>query len=116
MSISKYQILNPLTDRKKPYYDNVRNQLVIPVKRKYKYYIEAAQYNYITTSKDYFILLGVEKFDDNCKRCEVDGYGKCRISIKGEIKEYIIDTIKDLGNITVEYQETDGLYDVFNVV
>lgn len=116
MSIAKYKILNPLIDHKKPYYDFKRKKFIFPVDIGYKYFLEAAQYNPDKGYNEYFILLGTDKFDDNCRTCEVNMYGKCKLNIIGELKDYIIEQSKDRGNLKVEYVESGEDFDVFSVI
>lgn len=116
MPIVKYKILNPLVNHKKPYYDYKRNKFIFQVKSNYKYFLEAAQFNPEKGYNEYYILIGTEKFDDSCRTCEVDMYGKCKLNVIGELKDYIIDQTKDRGNINVEYVESCDGYDVFSVI
>lgn len=111
--INNYEILNPVTNNKEPYI-NKRGELVIPnIKRNYNYYIECARNtNY---GRDYFILVGKDKFDRNCRKCNVDIYGRLKIRIKGEFKDYIECEIKYRGNVNYEYIESEQLYDIFKV-
>ena len=115
MPIVKYTVLNPLQDNKKPYYDIKRKQFIFPVKENYKWFLEAAQFNVVKNDNDYFILIGTNKFDDNCKKCEVDMYGKCKLRLIGELKEYVIEECNSRGNIKVEYIESTDDYDVFSI-
>lgn len=113
MSVYKYEIINPVTNRKKPFIDN-RGFLIIPnAKRKYKYYVIGAQYNPNKLAKEYFILFGFEKFDENCRRCRLDDYCRFKLVIKGEVKDYIVREIKDRGNIDCKYLESEENYDVY---
>lgn len=113
--IVKYKILNPLIDHKKPYYDIKRNQLVIPVKTNYTYFLEASQYNPEKGIDEYFILLGKTKFDDSCRQCETNMYGKCKVRVLGELKKYILEQLEDRGNLEVEYVESGEYYDVYSI-
>lgn len=116
MAIVKYRILNPITDHKKPYYDYKRKQFIFPVQTKYNYFLEAVQFNPTTNDNDYFILVGKDKFDYNCRSCETDMYGKCKIRVIGALRDYILDQLEDRGNLKVEYIESGENYDVFSVV
>lgn len=116
MTIVKYKILNPITNHKKPYYDYKRKQFIFPVKTKYKYFLEAAQFDPVINDNNYFILLGETKFDDNCRTCETDMYGKCKVRVIGALKDYILDQLEDRGNLKVEYVESGEGYDVFSIV
>lgn len=113
--IAKYKILNPLTDHKKPYYDTKRNLLIIPIRNNYKYFLEAAQYNPDKGINEYYLLLGSNKFDDSCRPCETDMYGRCKLRVIGELKEYVLDQLEDRGNLEVEYVESGDGYDVYSI-
>lgn len=114
MSIVKYEVLNPTINNKKPFL-NKEGLLFFPVKEAYRYYVECAITNEYHGGREYFILLGKEKFDDNCRLCKTDYYGRCQIKLRGEIKNYIMEETKHRGNIYVEYVESTHNYDVFNV-
>ena len=103
--ILKYNLINPAIDKKKPYYDDKTKTLKFQVKSNYRYFIQATQINEVTHIKEYFLLLGTEKFDDACKKCQTNQYGKCSVSLSGEFKEFVI----------VEYTESDEGYDAYNV-
>lgn len=115
MTITKYNVLNPKSDRKKPYYDISKDIFYFPVKTKYRYFVEASQFNLEKNVTEYFLLLGTTKFDENCRLCEVDGYGKCKIKLKGEIKDYVKSECTERGNIECNYIETEDNYDVFRI-
>lgn len=114
--IFKYEVINPITNNKKPFYDFKRKLFLFPVDVSYKYYVECARNNATTGGREYFILLSNDKFDDNCRKCRVDDYGRCQINVRGEIKEYIIDEVKNRGNIEVNYISNEEYYDVYEVV
>lgn len=113
MPIFKYDILNPVKDNKRPFFDEKRGLFYIPVKTNYRYYIEAAITNAENGGREYYILLSNIKFDENCRLCNVDGYGRCKIKVKGELKDYIIQESSYRGNIDVTYMETEDVYDVY---
>ncbi len=115
MSIIKYEVLNPTSSNKKPFLSK-EGLLFFPVKEAYRYYVECAITNEEHGGREYFILLGKEKFDSNCRLCKTDIYGRCQIKIKGEIKDYVVDEIKHRGNIDIEYLESADNYDVFTVI
>lgn len=111
MSVFKYEILNPIVDKKKPFLDR-RGFFVIPnLKIDYKYYLECANYNQALGYKEYYILLSKEKFDENCRSCKMDNYGRIKIPVKGELKDFI----KDNSVIDIEYVESENNYDVFKI-
>ena len=110
--ILKYNLINPAIDKKKPYYDEKTRTLKFQVKSNYRYFIQATQINEVTHVKEYFLLLGTEKFDDACKKCQTN---QCSVSLSGEFKEFVISECKERGNIIVEYTESDEGYDAYNV-
>lgn len=117
MSIYNYEIINPVTNIKKPFYDFKRKLLFFPIAgNNYRYYIEAARNNENSFTREYYILLSRKKFNNNCRICHTDNYGRCQIRVKGEIKDYIIQEIKHRGNVEIEYVESEEDYDVFVVI
>jgi hypothetical protein len=117
MSIYNYEIINPVTNIKKPFYDFKRKLLFFPVNgSSYRYYVEVARNNKDTFVREYYVLLSDRKFDDNCRICHVDNYGRCQINPRGEIKDYVIQETKYRGNIEIEYVESEKDYDVFAII
>lgn len=115
MGIFRYKIINPVKDSKLPFYDERKGILFITnIKTNYKYYIEAVIYQE-DSSVDYFLLLGKDKFDANCRLCHTDNYGRVQVKVKGQFKDFVVEECKERGNIKVEYIETIGDYDVFSV-
>ena len=116
MTITKYNIINTLSNKKLPYYDFKTDYFIVPFKSSYRWFVEAANYNKEKGYNEYYILVSNEKFDENCRRCETNQYGKCKFKLLGEIKDYVISECNDRGNITCDYVETCGNYDVFRIV
>lgn len=114
--IYKYEVINPVTNNKKPFYDSKRKLFLFPVDTDYRYYVECACNNKTTGGREYFILLSNEIFDENCRKCKVDDYGRCQINVRGEIKEFIIDSMKYRGNLEVNYIKHEDIYDIYQVV
>ncbi len=114
MTIVKYEIINPVSSNRKPFYDFKKNILMFPTNKKYRYYVETAL-NSEQRGREYFILLGNDKFDVNCRLCNVDQYGRCKVNIRGELKQFIINETKHRGNIEIDYVESYDNYDVFVV-
>lgn len=111
--IYNYEILNKVLNKKNPWFDPNKNIIYIPnPKIKYKYYLECAL-NIKNCGRQYFILFSTNKFNSNCKNCNIDGYGRLKISIKGEILNIIKNEISSIKNIDIEYQESTEFYDVF---
>lgn len=115
MTILKYNLIDPAVNKTKPYYNFQTDTFVFPIKHKYNWFVQAYDINEVTRRKEYFLLLGKEKFDDGCRRCDCDGYGKCRVHLTDEFKEFVISECKSRGNIIVEYSESDEGYDAYNV-
>jgi len=112
--IIKYAIIDPIPDKNKPYFDNKRNIFVIPTKTNYSWYI----LSYIDNGYggvDYYILLGKTKFNNHCRKCNTDNYGRTKIKLLGELYNYVKDTCELYGNIEVEYIESAEDYDVFKI-
>lgn len=115
MCVFKYEIINPITNYKKPYIDS-KGWLIVPaIGKKYKYYIEVARYNPNKCYREYFILLSFTAFSSQCRRCRVDDYGRLKLVPKGEIKDIFTEQMKDYGNVTFEYVESEDDYDVFSI-
>ena len=112
--IVKYEILNPTSSNKKPYYDDKKELFIFPTNENYTHYIEAVQ-NGEDGGRHYFLLLGKEKFNPNARKCVVDQYGKCKIKVRGEVKEYIVSECKSRGNIELLYDESADTYDVYRL-
>lgn len=115
MNVTKYNIINPVTDKRLPYYDKT-GYLIIPTPGKnYKYFLECSIYIKDEKRNQYFILLGEEKFDENCRKCETSLYGRTKLKPKGELKDYIEENCQDTKNISIVYKESEGGYDVYQI-
>lgn len=115
MSVYKYEIINPKINKKKPFLDG-RGFFIVPnINKVYRYYIEASKYNPNTGDTDYYLLLSPIEFDERCKTCRVDDYGRLKVFLTGDIKDYITKETKNRGNIKFEYIETIDNYDVFMI-
>lgn len=115
MNVTKYNIINPKTDKTLPYYTKDK-YLIIPVPNKvYNYFLECTTYNIEEDRNEYFLLLGKEEFDENCRKCQTDGYGRVKIKPKGEFQEYIEKWSRDTRNIVIAYVESEGQYDVYKI-
>ena len=110
--IVKYNILNPISDKSKPFIK--KGLLYIPINEKYRYFVEATQDN-VYGGVDYFILLSKVKFSPHCRLCSLDAYGRVRLRLKGAIKDYVEEQCDTYGNINIEYVESAEDYDVFSV-
>lgn len=111
----KFNIVKPKIDRHKPYYEVGRNRFFFPVHKSYMYYLEVSttdENNIIT----YYILVGKDKFNDNCRRCEVNGLGNCRIQLHDALKDYVIKECNERGNITCTLIDENSDYDTYMVM
>lgn len=115
MSIYKYQIDNPITDTKKPFLDKKGFFIVPNIIKNYKYFIQCYRYNPNINDIEYFILLNNIKFDKQCRRCNVDNYGRLKINLGGNIKQYVEQQIKYNGNVNFKYIKNEDGYDVFMI-
>lgn len=115
MDIFQYEIINPVTDKNKPYYNDKIGLIVPHINKLYRYFVECARYNQQTFEREYFILLGVKQFNPNCRKCKVDDYGRLKIPIKGELKINVIAECRDRGNVQIEYIESTDCYDIFQI-
>lgn len=114
--IYKYEIVKPVTNRKLPYLDD-RGVFIVPNARTmYNYYIEVKRYNPNTLCYEYFILLGTDKFDEQCRKCRVDDYCRLKVILHGEVLDFVISEMKNRGNVQFEYYETEDNYDVWRIV
>lgn len=119
MSVIPFRILNPVTNSKLPFIDKY-NTFYFPIKATYHYYMECSDIDEQGLTK-YYLLLSDINFDNNCRRCSVDNYGRCKLKPKGELLNYIKAECKDRGNINCDYCYTvengdDYHYDVYEVV
>lgn len=113
MSIFSYEIINPPTDRKKPFLDE-RGFFIIPnIRKRYCYYIECARNNTNTLCREYFILLSTVKFNESCRKCRVDDYGRLKLKLHGELNDYVVREMPSRGNIKFEYLESENEYDIY---
>lgn len=112
--IHQFRIINPIINKNKPYLKN--DYLIIPnCSIKYKYYIECDRYNPQSINNDYFLLLSINKFHPQCKRCIVDDYARLKIFVSGDVKKFVDSEIKDNGNVDVNYLYSEDNYDVFQI-
>lgn len=115
MVITKYNVVNPISNKKKPYYDFAKDYFIFPANTNYRYFVEASLFNKEKGYDEYYLLLSKEKFDENCRKCEVNQYGKCKMKLVGEIKEFVKKECLERGNVNLEYIESIDLYDVYSI-
>lgn len=112
MDILKYEVLNPIVGDKSPFFDNKKGLLFFNAKGcKYKYFVECKTIT--DDNENYYLLLSENKFNKNCKLCQVDNYGRCKIKLKGEFKDFVINETTYRGDIMVEYVESNEYYDTY---
>lgn len=114
--IVQYELVAPVTDRKAPYLNKDGAFIVPIIKKLYRYYVEVKRYNPNTLCYEYFLLLSDKKFDSQCRKCRVDDYGRLKVILHNEVKQYVIAEIAARGNVQFEYVESDSLYDVWQIV
>lgn len=115
MSIIKYEIINPITNTKKPHVNKYGVFIIPNIKHNYRYYIEVMRYNDSKYCYEYFLLLSDTKFDEQCRKCNVDNYGRLKVIIHKELKYFINEEMNNRGNLNVEYIESEELYDVWQI-
>ena len=111
--IDRFHIINPAINKKSSYYNTKTQELIVYIKGVYKYYLEVMGHDHHGMVQ-YYLLFSNDKFDENARLCNKDMYGKYRLKIAGEFKDYIIDKSTD-GNIDIKYEDSDDNYDVYIV-
>ena len=106
--ILSFDIINPLTNNKLPFYNNTKCLLYIPgLSPKYRYYPNVG--------RRYYLLLNRVKFNRDCRICHTDGYGRLVIPVRGELKEYLNDCCTRTRNIEVGIVEATEVYDIYYI-
>lgn len=110
MPVYRYSIIPKNTNRQYPRFDKSKNILYLKIDKVYKYYAEAKEVN-----DKYYLLFSNEKFDDNCKTCNIDSYGRYRLRLSNVFRD-MLNNILDIDcNIKLTYVETIDSYDVFEL-
>lgn len=113
--IHNFKVVNPSVSNKKPFIDK-RGNLYIPLTgARYRYFLEVSNYDPDTGDDYYYIMFGNIKFNEHCRLCAVDMYGRVQVPVKGVIKDYILRETKERGNVEVKYLESTENYDIFSV-
>ena len=113
--IFKYEVIDPPTNYKKPHL-NKDGALIIPnIIKNYSYYVEASLINNNIIGREYYLLLSATKFDECCRKCRVDTWGRLRLNLHGDLLAYVKSEIKRRGNVNVDYLETEDNYDVYKI-
>ena len=113
--IYNYEIINPVTNRKSPYLDGKGFIIAPAINKNYRYYIEVRRYNNNTLCYEYFILLSTTKFDNQCKKCRVDDYGRLKVKLGKELYDIAKEEMIATGNVSFVYNETENDYDVWEL-
>ena len=113
--ICSYEVIAPITNRKIPYLDNKGFFIVPKISKIYNYYIEVKRYNPNKLSYEYFLLLSDKKFDNQCRKCRVDDYGRLKAKLHDELLEFASSIMSVRGNIDMNYIETQEEYDIWEL-
>lgn len=113
--IYNYELIKPVTNKNKPYVDKHKVFIIPNIKIKYRYYIECRVYNSKNYCYEYYLLLGKSKFDEHCRKCNVDNYGRLKIILHGELKDYVVDECNANGNINITYMESKPAFDLWKI-
>lgn len=113
--ITEFNIINPVTNPRSPFYNQKKGLFYFPTSIKYKYYLECTKINTKTQDIEFYILLGKTKFNEHCKQCHIDNYARCQIRPAGKLKEYILEEIKERGNFIMDYIESEEDYDIYKL-
>ena len=111
----KFNIIKPKIDRRKPYYEAARNRFFFPVHKNYLYYLEASSTDE-TGFTTFYILVGKEYFNENCRRCEVNGLGNCRVQLHDATKNYVEKECAERGNINCTLIDENSDYDTYMIM
>lgn len=121
MEIFKYEVIDyRLTNHKDSYYDSENDLLVFRVVGKYKFVLQTRRLN-SNNEYDYFIILSENKINNNCRSCKRDDYGRFRIKLYGDTKDYLNSICEDNKcktiNVKIEFVESlDKLVDVYELI
>ncbi len=114
--IYKYELIDPVVDKKYPRMDSKGYFIVPDIKKIYNYYIEVKRYNTNNICYEYFLLLGIEKFDSQCRKCRVDDYGRLKVKLHKELAEFVSTETTYRGNVKFEYIESEENYDIWQII
>lgn len=113
IDIYTYDIINPVLNRKKAWFDIKKGLIFFPCPTShYRYFVECAL-NVDKLGRQYYILLSSIKFNENCRICQTDCYGRVKIPVRGELKDYLSNNYNNSFNINIELQDRCDIYDVF---
>lgn len=114
--IAKFEVLNPIPDKTKAHY-NKRGELVIPniATCNYRWYMEVARNNLVRGDREYFILFGITKFDNNCVKLLRDYTQHFVVTLEGEFGDFVRKELAARGNVNVTYLYSEDTFDVWLV-
>ena len=113
--ITQYELINPVTDKNSPFYNQKKGLFYFKSKTNYKWYLECSRFNENVQDIEFYVLLSENKFDINCKKCHIDNYGRCQFRPTGKIKDFILEECEYRGNFIFEYLETENNYDFYKL-
>lgn len=116
MCIYKYEIVNKVTDKKRPFFDKKRGLFVCRIPASYHWYCEGRLLDEKTGVFNYYLLFSDEKFSSHCRKCRKDDFGRYRLKVSKELKEWFTEYYDiDNGNFDIDYVETINNYDVYEI-
>lgn len=111
MPIFDYNVVKKPVN-KYPRYDAVTGVFYVKLDKVYSYYVAATRLNEKGV-KEYFLIFGNTKFDDNCIKCGIDSYGRYKLKLNDDFKNFL-KTMQDIEvNVNITYIESSDNYDVF---
>lgn len=113
--INNYQVIAPVINKKLPYITNYGTLVVSRFHKKYKYYVEVKQYDTYADDYNYYILLSEEKFDEQCRTCRIDDYGRLFIVLHKDILEYAKAESERRGNLNFEQIDSSDEFDLWKL-
>lgn len=111
-NIYSYNIINPVINKKRAWFDIKKGLIFMPTNINYRYFVECAL-NVDKLGRQYYILLSNHKFNENCRLCQVDGYGRVKIPVRGELKDYLNSNYNCNFNINMDLIDNYDIYDVY---
>lgn len=116
MEIFKYEIIGKRTNKRRPFFDKEKGLFVCKIRASYKWWCQARVYSREEGCYNYYLLFSKEKFCDHAFKCHRDDFGRYRLKVSDEFKEWLIMYYDvDNGNFDVNYLETVDNYDVYSV-
>lgn len=109
--INEYKAVNPVFNKEKPFLGN-HNQLIIPMKGFFhKFYMIAARDDHL--NERFFILFGYDKFDDNAREIKKDDYGRLKVNLNGNFKNFVKEQLSKRKNLDLCYTESKCGIDIY---